>query len=236
MRPLFITGTDTEIGKTYVSVGLLKAFHRMGLSTIGLKPIAAGCFLRDEKLYNDDALLRQKASSIELDYDLINPFAFQAPIAPHLAAKQIQCELSVKKLNQKMRGVLNTPVDICLIEGLGGWMILLNETEFLADFVLPHHFNVILVIGIRLGCINHGLLTWKALRQDGANVIGWIADCIDPHLLYRDENIATLKNHLPIPCLGVVQYGEKPEEVIDVNRILNFSGNLKSPLHNGCFA
>ncbi|SRR5579883_73169 len=208
---LFIAGTDTEIGKTYISTGILQAFNQRGLSTLGCKPIATGCVWQQNQLRNEDAVALQRAASIKLPYHRINPFAFEPPIAPHIAANQNQQLLSVQTLNEKMDYALNYPADVCLIEGVGGWYVPLNERETMADFVIAQQLKVILVIGIRLGCINHSLLTFRAMQHDGVEVIGWVANCIHPDMDYCYENISTLQNWLPIPCLGKVGYKQFPE-------------------------
>lgn len=203
---LFITGTDTHVGKTYVSVALLNHFNQKKLSTIALKPVASGCIRRHHQLYNEDALALQKAASISLDYKKINPFAFEPAIAPHLAADAVRSTLSVARIIEASRDALSHPADVHLIEGIGGWYTPLNQTETMADVVIQLNLSVILVVGIRLGCLNHALLTEQALQKDKVKITGWIANQIDPEMSYRDENIATLKKRLTIPCLGVMRY------------------------------
>lgn len=215
---LFITGTDTNVGKTYVSVGILKAFNQEKKRTLGGKPIASGCFQKNGKLYNHDALLLKETASIKLPYKKINPFAFQPAIAPHIAAELEMQPLSVKKLNQKMRGLFVSAADIYLIEGIGGWYVPLNKHETMADFVIGNKFNVILVVGITLGCLNHAILTHRAIQEDGACLLGWIANCIDPEMCFSRENIAALRGLLPSPCLGVVDYRGKAEHLIELSR------------------
>lgn len=217
---LFITGTDTDAGKTYVGVGILNAFNRAGKSTLGIKPVASGCSLIDGKLHNNDALALQAASSIKLDYDKINPFAFEPAIAPHVAARQVQRELNVNLLHQKIQYALNQPADICLIEGVGGWYTPLNDQETMADFVKINSFQTILVVGMRLGCLNHAILTMRALQQDNIHVIGWIANCIDPNMANRNESIETLRQWLGVPCLGVLGHGEEAQYSINLELIL----------------
>jgi len=219
MTQLFITGTDTEVGKTYVSVGLLHGFNQLGLSTIGLKPIASGCFKQNNTLYNNDTLALQAASSIKLNHELMTPFAFEPPIAPHIAATLHDKKLTVANLNDAMHPSLRMTSDIKVIEGCGGWYIPLNEKETFANFVIIQRFKVILVVGVRLGCINHSLLTLRAMQQDGADVIGWIANIISSKMQNQNENIATLKQWLPVPCFGIVEYGEKPENTLDIKSI-----------------
>jgi dethiobiotin synthetase len=216
---LFIAGTDTGIGKTWICAGLLKAFNQLGMKTLGIKPLASG-YAAADKLYNEDTLLHQEHAAIKLPAETITPILFSDAIAPHLAAQLSGRNLSVDDLNQQAHEVLNHPADISVIEGCGGWYVPLNSQETMADFVAAHHFKVMLVVGMRLGCLNHSLLTYRAMLQDGVNVIGWIANCLDPEMKYIEENIDTLKEWLPIPCLGIVPYGKNPEEFIAARKIL----------------
>lgn len=213
---LFITGTDTNVGKTYISAGILAAFNQLGWSTLGIKPVASGC-----QPNNDDTHTHQQHSSVKLSTAEISPFTFEPPIAPHIAAQQIGCTLSVSEINQKLRPTLECPANISVIEGCGGWHTPLNALETMADFVITNQFKVILVVGMRLGCINHTLLTFRAMLQEGAHMIGWIANCVDPDMKNLDENIATLKEWLPIPCLGIVQHGSRAEHAIDVKWMMD---------------
>lgn len=203
---LFVAGTDTAVGKTYISVGLLNSFRRLGLSTLGIKPVSSGCVMRDNTFYNDDALALQEASSIKLPYHCINPFAFEPPIAPHIAAKQKNIELNLQRLKEGCRYAMTVGSDVCLIEGVGGWLTPLNNSETMADFVVENELKVILVIGVKLGCLNHSLLTYEAMARQKVNVIGWIGNCVDPKMEFRDENILALQEWLLVPCLGVVDY------------------------------
>jgi dethiobiotin synthetase len=203
---IFVTGTDTNVGKTYVSSNILTALQQRGYSTLGIKPIASGCILQDGKYINDDALLLQQASSIKLPYEQINPCAFKEPIAPHIAANLSQQQLSVETISKKISPALQHTADICLIEGAGGWHVPLNEKETYADFVIQHQFPVLLIVGLRLGCLNHAILTSQAFKQSGVNVIGWVANSIDNNMIYQEENIKMLKHWLPIPCLDVIPY------------------------------
>lgn len=217
-KTFFITGTDTNIGKTYCSIQLLKVFHLLGLSTLGIKPIASGC-LNNESL-NQDALELQKHSSIKLPYRHINPFAFKQAIAPHIAASFVKCELNLAILNQKLQFALEFPSDICLIEGAGGWRLPLNSHETLADFVVKKHFAIILIVGIRLGCINHSILTYEAMQNDKANIVGWIANCLDSNMSHIEENIATLQHWLAIPHLATIGYQQELTDITTLRKII----------------
>lgn len=208
-QKIFITGTDTNIGKTYVATRLLQQYKQQGLSTIGIKPVASGCDWQNKKLVNADALALQAASTVQLDYQHINPFAFEPAIAPHIAAELAGVHLSVAALNHQLHTALNHAADIHLIEGCGGWLCPLNTKETMADYVVANNFDVILVVGMRLGCLNHALLTYQSILQSGARLVGWIANCIDPDMPYRDENITMLKQLIIAPCLEIFDYQTK---------------------------
>lgn len=216
---LFITGTDTEIGKTYISIGLLKAFHSQGYTTLGIKPVASGCTQTKDRLYHDDALLLQKNSSIQLAYHYINPFSFMPPVSPNIAAHESNTILTVDNLFQKMQYALNYPTDIHIIEGVGGWHVPLNADEAMSDFVKKCHFNVILVVGIRLGCLNHAILTYQAIKQSGCKLMGWIANFPGESVLAASNIISTLQEWFDEPCLGIVRYQDNPEDKIDIKII-----------------
>lgn len=217
----FITGTDTEVGKTYISVGLLKAFNRMKYSTIGLKPIASGCFRQDNQLYNEDALLLQQSSSLYLNYHEINPFAFEAPIAPNIAALKNGIDLNVRNVSAKIQQAFNIPADIQIIEGVGGWNVPLNEHETMAEIVKHFNLAVILVIPIRLGCINHAILTQRAIYHDKLRLAGWIANFPkSENVLEVNQVINTIKHWIKAPCLGVIPHQMAAEEILDIQQLI----------------
>lgn len=202
-KAFFITGTDTDAGKTLVATGLLAAARQRGLSTLGLKPVAAGCVRSEQGLRNSDALALQAQTSIALAYEQINPIALEAAIAPHIAAQQEKRTLSADRLAGFCRSSLNQ-VDFTLVEGAGGWRVPLNPRETLADLAQILRLPVVLVVGVRLGCINHTLLTAEAIRHDGLPLAGWVANVLDGDMPALQENIASLAQRLPAPCLGVV--------------------------------
>ena len=203
---IFVAGTDTGVGKTYVSTIILSGLQQGGYSTLGIKPLATGGVSYQNPLYNEDAVYLQQNSSVQLNYTAMNPLIFEPPIAPHIAAQQIQVALSVELLTKACGKALNTPVDICLVEGVGGWFTPLNDRETMADFVKRIDCKVLLVVGIRLGCLNHALLTQSALQQSGIESLGWIANCIDPNMLFWEENIKTLQGYLKMPFLGFLPW------------------------------
>ena len=204
-KTFFVTGTDTGVGKTFISAGLLLTAKQRGLSTAALKPVAAGCEMTAAGLRNDDALLLQSVITQPLAYEQVNPIALEPAIAPHIAAQQARRVLSVDRLSGFCRGALNQ-ADFTLVEGAGGWRVPLNPAETLADLARALRLPVIMVVGIRLGCINHALLTAEAIARDGLLMAGWVANVIDPDMPCQQENIVSLQQRLAAPCLGVVPY------------------------------
>ncbi len=200
----FIAGTDTEIGKTTVAAGLLHAARQRGLSTAAAKPVASDCQRTPDGLRNGDALALLGECSLALDYAEVNPFAFEPAIAPHLAAREVGVELNVAALLPHVRRVLARGADFSLIEGAGGWRVPLAGGESLADLAVALQLPVILVVGVRLGCINHALLSAEAIEHDGLTLAGWVANVVDPATSRLEENLATLAERLPAPCLGRV--------------------------------
>ncbi|MDG1693759.1 MAG: dethiobiotin synthase [Porticoccaceae bacterium] len=203
-KVFFITGTDTDIGKTEVATGLLEAANQKGLRTAAIKPVAAGCEDHGDGPQNDDALKLQSHASVDLSYQQVNPVALDEPMAPHIAAQEQGRSLTADRLTGFCRGVTMLPMDFLVIEGAGGWRVPINKRETMADIPKQLNAEVILVVGIRLGCINHALLTAQAIRLDGLKIAGWVANILDTEMLRIDENIDTLKQMLIEPCLGVV--------------------------------
>lgn len=210
----FITATDTEASKTYVSEGLLKLANARHLTSIGLKPVASGCHLENKKLYNSDALILQKTASRFLSYEAVNPFAFLPPIAPHIAAQHEQVTLNVNSLILRTQATLNEDFDIAIIEGFGGWHAPLNNHETMADFAVQLKCKVIMVVGMRVGCINHAILTQRSIQESGAICVGWIANLINPHMPYLTECIAALQNWVNAPMLASIKHGEIAEHAL----------------------
>jgi dethiobiotin synthetase len=207
MSSVFITGTDTHVGKTVVACLLLQAFSKLGYKTLGLKPLASGCYFnRKNTLENYDAILLQKNSSVFCHYKVVNPITLKEPIAPHLSAKKVKLLLNKKYLVTVIKSSLQDNVDLHVIEGAGGWALPLNNDERYADAIVHSNIPVILVVGMRLGCLNHALLTCDSLLHSGVTLLGWIANCIDPHMIALEENIDSLVQCLKAPYLGLVSY------------------------------
>ncbi len=203
-KTYFVTGTDTDVGKTVVSCGLLEAARRKNLVTLALKPIAAGCEVSEEGLRNDDALALMDAMTLSLPYEQVNPEALKPAIAPHIAAKEEGRRITVDRLTGYCRGALMHRNDIALIEGAGGWRVPLNGREMLSALAKELNTPAILVVGMQLGCVSHALLTVEAIFRDNVPLAGWVANQIDPQMSRFEENIQTLKDMIPAPCLGVV--------------------------------
>lgn len=205
----FITGTDTDAGKTLITEALLIKAKQQGLKTLGLKPVAAGGLVRipgSEQQGNDDAVKLMAASTVKLPYAQVNPVLFNEAIAPHIAAKNAGRNITVSGLTGFVRGALMVPADLRLIEGAGGWMVPLNNREPLSALAKELKTPVILVIGMKLGCLNHALLTARAIRTDGLALAGWVATQVDEDMACVDENLASLKSMLGAPCIGFIPY------------------------------
>jgi dethiobiotin synthetase len=200
----FVTGTDTEIGKTTIAAGLLHAARLRGLSTAAAKPVASGCVMTADGLRNDDALALLGECSLALRYEEVNPLAFAPAIAPHLAAREAGVQLDVASLLGPVRAILAKGADFSLVEGAGGWRVPLAGGENLSDLAVALGLPVILVVGVRLGCINHAVLSMEAIERDGLRLAGWVANVVDPHTSRLEENLATLTERLAAPCLGRV--------------------------------
>ena len=202
-RGYFITGTDTGVGKTAVTLGLMQVLQARGNIVVAMKPVAAGCELTPAGLRNDDALRLQQQASLELDYAQINPYAFAPAIAPHIAAEQAGVRIDFEKIFNKYNK-LNCMSDCVLVEGAGGWQVPLNDNETLADLALQLDLEVIMVVGIRLGCLNHALLTAAAIAAAGCTLAGWVANQLPPAPECAQENINYLKSRISAPLLGVL--------------------------------
>jgi dethiobiotin synthetase len=205
-RGIFVTGIDTGIGKTHASVALLRAHRARGRSASGMNPVASGCRATPEGLRNEDAEALIAASDPAPAYALCNPFAFEPPIAPHIAAREAGIELSLHSIEAAFRRI-SVRADRVVVEGVGGWAVPLSDSLMQADLVRRLALPVVLVVGLRLGCINHALLTVRAIEADGCMLAGWIATRIDPAMAFADENLATLAARIAAPLLGELAFG-----------------------------
>lgn len=221
MHKLFITGTDTDAGKTFVATALLYKAQSLGLSSFGLKPIAAGCHWSTEQdpageWHNEDALLLQKASTLKQPYPTHNPIAFPQAVAPHIAADINQAPMTISSLLEGCEPGLRQQVDLHVIEGAGGWLVPINNQHTLADFAQQLNHDVVLVVGMKLGCINHALLTQQLILSSNLKLTGWIANHIDADMSEQDANFAYLEQHLQAPCLGRIPFSPEthPQDLI----------------------
>ena len=205
MSAYFITGTDTNVGKTWATVALMHAFRQQGKTVIGMKPVASGC---NEYHQNEDALLLQQHASITIDYALINPYAYQQAVSPHIAG--VDNPVALDKV-RKALCTLQNKADTILVEGVGGWYAPINHYQTVSDMAVYLNLPVIVVVAIRLGCINHARLTYEAIRASGLVCAGWIANCTDSKMLHRDENIATIEKLLHAPLMGTLPYQEQAD-------------------------
>jgi dethiobiotin synthetase len=202
---VFVTGTDTGIGKTHASVRLLRAHRALGRRAIGMKPVASGCRETSDGLRNDDADALIAASEPMPSYALCNPFALPLAIAPHLAAREAGIEITIEPIALAYRQLAAT-ADRVVVEGVGGWAVPLSATLIQADLVRALEIPVVLVVGLRLGCINHALMSVRAIGGDGCSLVGWIANRIDPAMASVDANIDALRERIAAPLLGVIAH------------------------------
>jgi dethiobiotin synthetase len=228
-RAYFIAGTDTGVGKTLVACALLRAARAGGLTTAAIKPVAAGCDRTPFGWRNQDALRLQRAASLSLAYEQVNPVALPLAIAPHLAAAAAGWILTAADLAESCAQVLALGADFTLIEGAGGWRAPLGDRETLADIPRLLAVPVILVVAMRLGCLNHALLSAEAIRRDGLELAGWVANHTDAEVMshYR-ENRETLEARLGCPLLGEIPYLDggdsaafaRARQFVDLTRLL----------------
>ena len=199
----FVTGTDTGVGKTRTSCALLHAFAATGKTVAGMKPVAAGC----QNGACPDVELLAAASSVSVGREYINPYALVPPIAPHIAADRAGIEIDLEVIRQAYLE-LRKRADIVIVEGAGGFLVPLNDHEDMAAMVQALDLPVLLVVGMRLGCINHALLTAHAVRAAKLSLAGWVANRIDPEMAAFEENVLTLQRRLDCPLLGILPYDQ----------------------------
>ncbi|BFM49327.1 dethiobiotin synthase [Marinomonas sp. THO17] len=212
-KRFFVTGTDTDAGKTYFTVGLLLAAKRAGLKAMGLKPVAAGAEMIEGAWRNQDAHQIMQANSVQLAYEQVNPVLLEAAIAPHIAAQQEQRLVTAARLEGFIKGALLLPHELALVEGAGGWRVPLNDREMLSDVARSLGYPVVLVVNMKLGCINHAVLTAESIIRDGLNLAGWVANSADSQMPCYEENLQTLKSILPAPLMGELSYAQSVEVV-----------------------
>ena len=208
-RAFFVTGTDTGVGKTLVSATLLHGFARQGLTVVGMKPVAAGATAQDGEIYWEDVAQLQAASNINAPLAIRNPYRFVAPIAPHIAASQCGERIELAVIKHAFSS-LQKLAELVIVEGAGGLYTPLNDTATMLDLAQQLALPVILVVAMRLGCINHALLTERALISNGLQLAGWVANQVQPPMLAMAENLAALQQRLTAPLLGILPYQINP--------------------------
>jgi dethiobiotin synthetase len=206
----FVTGTDTGSGKTTIASALIRHFVNQGLQTVGMKPIASGCDFVDGQAINEDVTALIQASNINGPMTIVNPYRFMPAIAPHIAASQAGVNIDTKVILDAYHQ-LSRIADVVIVEGAGGFLVPINAGQTLADLAIQLDIPIILVVGMRLGCINHALLTVEAIKSRGLTLAGWVANQVDPHMAEFEANLQTLQQRIEIPCLGVVGYGQSPQ-------------------------
>ncbi|HXU92175.1 MAG TPA: dethiobiotin synthase [Gallionella sp.] len=214
----FVTGTDTGVGKTLISCALLHAFAAQGKRVIGMKPVAAGCGDDDQ---HEDVVRLRAASNVLAGKGQVNPYCFPRPVAPHLAAKFVGVSVHFSRIVASF-SELNGMADEVIVEGAGGLLVPLNEEEDSADLIGEMGLPVILVVGMRLGCLNHALLTVDALKWRGLKLVGWVANVVDADMAMLDENVAALQQRIAAPLLGIVPHQAQPDareaaKLLDLN-------------------
>ena len=210
LRGIFITGTDTGIGKTLVAAGLLRVLARRGLRTVGLKPVASGAVVTPQGLRNTDAEALAAESTVPLPYELTNPHCFEPAIAPHLAAADRGIHVSVDEL-AAWYARATAGAEVAVVEGAGGWRVPLHPEGFLSDLAERLALDVVLVVGLRLGCLNHARLTAEAIERSGrCRLAGWVGSHIDPGFERIEENVATLGRLISAPQLAIIPALEAP--------------------------
>ncbi|MDC9614624.1 dethiobiotin synthase [Xenorhabdus khoisanae] len=222
----FLTGTDTEVGKTVVSCALLQAANKKGYQTAGYKPVASGSEVTTEGIRNGDALALQRNSVVPLTYQEVNPLVFVEPTSPHIVSAELNQPIDFSILSKGLE-VLAAKSDWVLIEGAGGWYTPLSENTTFADWVIQENLPVILTVGVKLGCINHAVLTAKAIQHSGLKLAGWVANEIEPAGKRQSAYLETLERMIPAPLLGVIPHlGESINnnnagEYININALVN---------------
>jgi len=215
----FVTGTDTDVGKTLISCALLHGFAAAGKRVVGMKPVAAGC---DEQDHNDDAQRLRAASNVLASYGQVNPYCFTQAAAPHLAARFAGVRINLERIVTSCRE-LEAQADVVIVEGVGGFCVPLNDEQDSADLAKLLNLPVILVVGMRLGCLNHALLTVQAIAASGLTLAGWVANGVDGQMMMLDENIVALRQRIDAPLLGIVPYHQSAPDACKIAEYLDIA-------------
>lgn len=225
----FVTGTDTGIGKTLIACALLRAFARRGLRAVGMKPVAAGAERTATGWVNEDVAALRAAGNVDAPTATINPYCFEPPVAPHLAAGEAGVEIDSGEI-ARCYGALQTQADVVVVEGAGGFLVPLSAAEDMGTLAERLALPIILVVGMRLGCINHALLTAEAIGARGLVLAGWVANHVDPGMARADANVAALSARLATPLLARVPYGadiEMAAKLLDTGTLVRESRPIR---------
>ncbi len=214
-KSFFITGTDTDIGKTTAALALMRNLKLKGYSVGAFKPVAAGCHKTAAGLRNDDALKLQALCSANVDYTLLNPYVYKASIAPHIAAEQTRHPIDINYIKQCYENIRSL-ADYMIVEGAGGWLVPINRQQSMADVAKALNIPVVVVVGMKLGCINHSLLTFDAIKQHDCQIVGWIANTLVPDMDNFTENLDFLKHKLSAPLLATIPYMKSANSETDI--------------------
>jgi dethiobiotin synthetase len=206
----FVTGTDTGVGKTLVACALLHAFARRGLRAVGMKPVAAGAVSEDGVLMNEDVAALRAASNVDVPQSLASPYCFVPPIAPHIAARLAGVEIELRRVREAF-DALSARAGNVIVEGVGGFRVPLGPALDSAELARALALPVVLVVGMRLGCLNHALLTRDAILHSGLRLAGWVANHIDRGMLYADENVDALRERFDAPLLARIAHTARPD-------------------------
>lgn len=211
-KGIFVTGTDTDVGKTLIALKLVQAFKAQGKKVAVMKPVASGCHPSNHGLRNDDALTLMRHASVALPYELVNPYAFEPPIAPHIAAQHAGVEIDLVHIQQCYKEI-SAQAEVVVVEGVGGWLVPIDSQQTMADVAKTLELSVLLTVGIRLGCINHALLAVNAIAFSGCQLRAWVANTVDSEVQNVNEIIESLVLRITAPCIGRVPYSMLLEEL-----------------------
>ena len=207
----FVTGTDTDVGKTYVTLALMDMFKKKGCSVIGMKPISAGIDIFNGLEINSDVFHIMQSNSLEINQSIVNSYSLKHPASPHISVEKQVVSIDFSLINSHIKA-LEGRADLLLVEGAGGYECPIDPLRNISDLIKYLDIPVIFVVGIKLGCLNHALLTIKSMQSNNQKIFGWVANIIDPEMTFVEENILFLKNFIQAPCLGVIPFSNSTSD------------------------